>query len=160
MLITLSLTIIVILYFIAFLCDQPLSLGVTVLLTSFIVTALTRLYISSWFAYILFLVYIRGLLVIFSYLVALAPYKPFKTPPTFFIFVLIILPVPLFTGPLPQTSFLVNNSTQIWLIQTSSNFYSITNLHLTLFLTIILLLALIVVVKIIFFQQGPLRPFN
>lgn len=53
--------------------QQPLSLGVLLLLMRFMVRVYVSLFFSSWFSFSLFLVYIGGILVLFGYVLVLIP---------------------------------------------------------------------------------------
>lgn len=55
------------------LIGHPLSLGLIILLVSTSASFLITKYYFYWFGYSLFLVFVGGLLVIFSYVAALAP---------------------------------------------------------------------------------------
>lgn len=57
--------------------SQPLALGVVVLLFRLFSCVIVGLCVSSWYGYVLFLVYVGGLLVIFAYVAALVPNRIF-----------------------------------------------------------------------------------
>ena len=50
-----------------------LSLGGVLICVSLLITVFVSYLVGSWFAFILFLVYVTGLLVLFSYMVAMSP---------------------------------------------------------------------------------------
>jgi len=52
---------------------QPLTLGFVILIITLGGCGMCGLFISSWYGYMLFLVYVGGLLVIFAYVAALIP---------------------------------------------------------------------------------------
>lgn len=52
---------------------QPLRLGLCIIVLTGISCLLVGVVISSWYGYVLFLVYVGGLLVMFAYVSALAP---------------------------------------------------------------------------------------
>ena len=54
-----------------------ISLGTALLLSTLLSTVVIRQLFNSWFAFILFLVFITGLLVLFSYIVAIRPNTSF-----------------------------------------------------------------------------------
>merc|ERR1711893_494660 len=57
---------------------QPLRLGLVIILLTLMICCLRALLISSWYGYILFLIYVGGLLVIFAYVAALSPNVLFR----------------------------------------------------------------------------------
>ncbi|CAJ1129313.1 Hypothetical predicted protein (mitochondrion) [Octopus vulgaris] len=52
---------------------QPLSLGFMIMLVSIFMSILISFFIYSWYGYMLFLVYVGGLLVMFMYIISLIP---------------------------------------------------------------------------------------
>nr|QLY89865.1 NADH dehydrogenase subunit 6 [Viviparus viviparus] len=52
---------------------QPLSLGFVIIVFTLLMCLLISVFVSSWYAYILFLIYVGGLLVMFAYVAALIP---------------------------------------------------------------------------------------
>nr|YP_009773398.1 NADH dehydrogenase subunit 6 [Hanleyella oldroydi]QIZ12621.1 NADH dehydrogenase subunit 6 [Hanleyella oldroydi] len=57
---------------------QPVSLGINILLLALVVSMTSVTQVSSWFGFILVLIYIGGLLVMFAYVTALIPNMMFK----------------------------------------------------------------------------------
>merc|ERR1719334_1201504 len=58
---------------------QPLSLGLAIIVSTLFMCLLRAMLLSSWYGYILFLIYVGGLLVIFAYVAALSPNMLFKS---------------------------------------------------------------------------------
>nr|YP_009422149.1 NADH dehydrogenase subunit 6 [Cipangopaludina ussuriensis]ASR74855.1 NADH dehydrogenase subunit 6 [Cipangopaludina ussuriensis] len=52
---------------------QPLSLGFCIMMLTLLMCMLIGVFLSSWYGFILFLIYVGGLLVMFAYVVALIP---------------------------------------------------------------------------------------
>nr|YP_010320622.1 NADH dehydrogenase subunit 6 [Myra affinis]UJP67366.1 NADH dehydrogenase subunit 6 [Myra affinis] len=145
---------------------NPLSMGLTLLVQTLVVSMTTGLFsYSFWFSYILFLIFIGGMLVLFIYVSSLAANEYFKFSLTVFmaflftsfIFSFIFMFMdPLttsFSSSLPCSSITEALSTQ----KIVSWIYSTPLMSLTLFVIIYLLLTLIVVVKITKIFKGPLR---
>jgi len=144
---------------------QPLSLGLCIIMISLISCILLGLTFSSWFSYVLFLIYVGGLLVMFVYVAALAPNTLFSRLKSLagilflstIIFSLLIILTPT------DISFLYDN---LILDYTSQNMktgiaiVSSSNVRILIGLALILLVNLLAVVKVCFYQQGPLRPYN
>jgi len=111
---------------------------------------------STWVGLIIFLIYIGGLLVIFSYFVALMPNLTIEAYTmlllaglSFFLFLLAILLFPPFLHKIPSGLL---SSPMITLLTHNS--------ALVLLIVVILFLALVAVVKICSLKSTPLRPFS
>jgi NADH-ubiquinone oxidoreductase chain 6 len=144
---------------------QPLSLGLSIIISTLFFCVLTAMFLSRWYAYILFLIYVGGLLVIFAYVAALSPNVLFLGISSFAFFVTIffvlrrILINYEFSDLRSFTNF--NNwfeekRLKFYGIQLASPYYN----FILVSLGIILLLNLIVIVKICFYQRAALRSFN
>nr|YP_009421088.1 NADH dehydrogenase subunit 6 [Cipangopaludina chinensis]ASR74867.1 NADH dehydrogenase subunit 6 [Cipangopaludina chinensis] len=59
--------------FIIPLMAQPLSLGFCIMMLTLLMCVLIGVFLSSWYGFILFLIYVGGLLVMFAYVAALIP---------------------------------------------------------------------------------------
>ena len=146
------------------LIKHPLSLGILVLRISSVLRILVSKIVISWFGYSLFLVYVGGILVIFSYVVALAPN-------------LIGLNFSYLVGW--GGCFLIVNWVLVsylelnWSLNFNSMFeasliesrrfiglFNTKNVTIIVFLLVMLLATIVMVVKICFYRSGPLRPFN
>jgi len=134
---------------------NPLSIGLTILTISIVLTITFALILSSWLAFLIFLIYIRGILVLFSYFVAITPNQTLPS-----IYILIILR----SSILPIYTLLYSNMLHFPIILTSNTTLNVIYLqHNTTSLTIlatILLITIIIVVKITLKFKGPLRPFS
>nr|YP_009002562.1 NADH dehydrogenase subunit 6 [Cherax cairnsensis]CDL72652.1 NADH dehydrogenase subunit 6 [Cherax cairnsensis] len=150
---------------------HPLSMGLTLLIQTVLICILTGLFNPSfWFSYILFLIFLGGMLILFIYVSSLASNEPFKMSLSLILMmslsVLLTLPFilldpMLFTSKFYNSSvflFLNNKINPIYL--TTSTIYSSPSTFLTIFMISYLLLTLIVVVKIINISSSPLRPMK
>lgn len=138
-----------------FLIINPLSIGATILLIALSVAILFSFTISSWIAFLIFLIYISGILVIFSYFVSTTPNQTINI-------MSIIITIALTFFSICILSIQFNIKTLIihkYSIQ-SNIFYIKLNRPTLLFLALILLITIIIVVKLTFNSKGPLRPFN
>lgn len=134
--------------------DSVLLIGVSGLVFSLCVCYLVRVFFSSWFRVIAIVVYVGGLLVIFSYFLAVCPNQAVGR--KWKIFGL--------SGGLSFTIVWVRGSFYSFDVGrglTELDFlYKADDGVLLLFLVIILLFALLSVVSIVRLSQGPLRPFS
>lgn len=144
---------------------QPLSLGLVVIISTLLMCFIRAITLSSWYGYILFLIYVGGLLVIFAYVAALSPNVLFgKGTPVIF-FLTILLPVSLGFYFLPLVDI---SSIRYLNVFRDAKFLKIYGIEMVapqmisilIGLALILLINLIVVVKICYYQQASLRPFS
>lgn len=131
----------------------PLALGLWVLILSISISFLTSLMYSSWFGFILFLIYIGGILVIFAYFVRIQPNQQFRLKNSFFFSFLVF--VNLIINSYPITIDLFSNIN--WWI---NSLFDLRNVRVVILLGFVLFLALVIVVKITTFMMAPLRPYR
>lgn len=132
--------------------NTPLTAGLIVLSTALCISISYASFLSSWFALLIFLIYIGGILVIFSYFVALTPNQEKFTIPTILfipLFITIFIPVALSRSP----CFSFFNHSLIHL-------YSPLNSTILILLALLLFLTIVIIVKITNLSKGPLRAFN
>lgn len=138
-----------------FIILNPLSIGITILFIALTVATLFSYSMSSWVAFLIFLIYVRGMLVIFSYFVSLTPNQT-----TNIVSIIITLSITFFI--LLTLSYITNTKSilsTLYSIQ-SNIFYLKSNSPRLILLALILLLTIIIVVKLTINTKGPLRPFN
>nr|YP_010610768.1 NADH dehydrogenase subunit 6 [Bolitaena pygmaea]WAP91588.1 NADH dehydrogenase subunit 6 [Bolitaena pygmaea] len=145
---------------------QPLSLGFVIMMISGFMSVVVSFFIYSWYGFILFLVYIGGLMVMFTYVISLVPnliffskgvllyvgllFASFMVVNFFFMFKSIDLST-MSMNLMGIKDFSLSMSS---LIMSSYNFLTYV------FLGVLLLLILISVVKICYYCEGPLRVFK
>lgn len=137
-----------------FLAINPLSLGIIILALALTLAVSFSLFISSWLAFLIFLIYIRGMLVIFAYFVALVPNQQINiiTIGSISIIstIIIVIFINWFNIKAPVLPLYIS---QIRII------YQKFNIPLLIILAWILLFTIVVVVKLVTGNKGPLRPF-
>lgn len=147
-----------------FLMNQPLSIGLRLLLLSIFVSIFLGIVVSRWIGYVLFLVYVGGLLVIFGYIAVCSPnvlYSRnliirsigFASALLFIVFVFIY----------GLNEFIVRGGREVYRVEiyggACTHLYAYRRISIILFLGLVLLLTLLAVVKVCYFFRGPLRPF-
>nr|YP_009509627.1 NADH dehydrogenase subunit 6 [Cranuca inversa]AUN45044.1 NADH dehydrogenase subunit 6 [Cranuca inversa] len=145
--------------------SHPLAMGLILLIQTLLISITLGLSsFSFWFSYILFLIFLGGMLVLFIYVASIASNEAF-IPSTlyivitlvslFFSFLFIIFDPFLISSSssLPWSSFSISNSIPF----TISWIYNIPSMNFTIFIICYLLLMLIIVVKIVNLFKGPLR---
>lgn len=150
---------------------HPLAIGFTLLIQTLLICLITGLINKSfWFSYILFLIFLGGILVLFIYVTSLASNEIFSLSIKLTVISIILLFMSIIIPIIIDINFMTN-----WFINNEiisiTNFYSyFTENSLSLnklynyptnFITIILinylLITLIAVVKITKLSKGPLR---
>nr|UBN08908.1 NADH dehydrogenase subunit 6 [Panesthia sloanei] len=146
--------------------NHPLAMGLVLLIQTILISMITGLSTQSfWFSYILFLIFIGGMLVLFIYITSLASNEIFILS-TKLVYLLVIT-APLMTFLLKTdfsitmnqeslTFLTINNSTSLPLLK----LYNYPTGMLNIIMAIYLLITLIAVVKIINVFSGPLRQMN
>ena len=138
------------------LANSPIILGLWILILALTTAIFLNIFITSWLGIFIFLIYVGGLLIMFSYFVALSPnqYMSLKYPLITLILSVIIL-APLSSIPLKvNTIFWSTSPPAISALLSSSNIPIFCLLALALFL------ALVSVVKIRGGTTSPLRPYK
>lgn len=137
-----------------FLIINPLYIGIIILFIAITSTLLIGFILSSWLCFLIFLIYIRGMLVLFSYFVAILPNIQ-VTPLTsnialatiymssISIYITTHFRQPIIIQPEPHISFL----------------YLFPSAWMLILLALVLLLTIIIVVKLVSIKSGPLRPY-
>nr|QGP73083.1 NADH dehydrogenase subunit 6 [Turricula nelliae spuria] len=145
--------------------SQPLSLGLVIMLSTFWMCVASAVTLSSWYAYILFLIYVGGLLVMFAYVAALSPNVLFKTsiPIMFSTTTTILFILTMYFYPMTDLPSISNFNT--FLMSKFLKIYATEMvcpemISIFIGLAIILLINLIVVVKICYYQRASLRPYQ
>nr|QMP96517.1 NADH dehydrogenase subunit 6 [Bithynia leachii] len=144
---------------------QPLSLGLNIMLATLFLCALSSMLISSWYAYILFLIYVGGLLVMFAYVASLTPNILFSNFNSLFLLILLLIPsfyvfYSYISLDLPTLGSLNQWMELNKLKKQGIQLTSSSQISILIALGIILLLNLIVVVKICYYQHASLRPYK
>nr|YP_009469110.1 NADH dehydrogenase subunit 6 [Charonia lampas]AOY34916.1 NADH dehydrogenase subunit 6 [Charonia lampas]AVC55724.1 NADH dehydrogenase subunit 6 [Charonia lampas] len=144
---------------------QPLSLGLVIMFSTLMMCSVSAMLLSSWYGYILFLIYVGGLLVMFAYVAALSPNVLFGsgTPLIFFGLIFLLLGSIMLMYPLidfPSLGYLSSYSSFKFLKMYGTEMVCPQMISILIGLAIILLVNLVVVVKICYYQHASLRPFK
>nr|YP_008593217.1 NADH dehydrogenase subunit 6 [Sepia apama]BAN81944.1 ATPase6 [Sepia apama] len=145
---------------------QPLSLGFMLLLSVINISLLISYLIVSWFGYLLFLVYVGGLLVMFMYVISLVPNLIFMSNQVIFYFFIIsmsyFLVNYLFVKEVisEEIKLFMLNDYEIMKCGGGELILMFDNFVCYIMLGIILLFVLISVVKICYYCEGALRVFK
>nr|YP_009114941.1 NADH dehydrogenase subunit 6 [Acroneuria hainana]AIX03646.1 NADH dehydrogenase subunit 6 [Acroneuria hainana] len=148
---------------------HPLAMGMLLLLQTLVICLITGFMTQNfWFSYILFLVFLGGLLVLFIYVTSLASNEMFSLSTFTLLLALVPLSICTVSSLILDPSILPTpaNHTEIFASYTEEitlslmKLYNTTTSTITLMLVLYLFLTLIAVVKITKIFHGPLRPQN
>lgn len=138
----------------------PLTLGAWILSLAILFSIITAITISSWFGFILFIIYVRGMLVIFSYFAAISPNQQLNM---YHLLYPLLITFILSTIYIASKSILPSSLSSIkdfYLNSRLTYIYSTYQVPTLILLATLLLLVLVLVVKIVEHKKGPLRPFS
>nr|YP_010730267.1 NADH dehydrogenase subunit 6 [Ceromasia rubrifrons]WEG23082.1 NADH dehydrogenase subunit 6 [Ceromasia rubrifrons] len=152
---------------------HPLTMGLTLLIQTMLISSMIGIITKTfWFSYILFLVFLGGMLVLFIYVISLASNEMFSLSIKLMIISLVMFTILFMLLIINKTLLLqYKNMEMLSLYNLNSyiieNSLSINKLYnyptnmLTILLMNYLLITLIAIVKITKLFKGPLRPmFN
>lgn len=150
--------------------SHPLSLLIIILIQTFILILIIGIISNSfWFSYILFLVFIGGLLILFTYIVSLIYNEKFNIKiknNNFIIIIIITLTILIIIYFYPNFNILNNN--ELLNYNSTINFtetpfiylikiFNLPNNLITLFIIRYLFFILIIIIKLTNFHYGPFR---
>nr|ABF18219.1 NADH dehydrogenase subunit 6 [Aedes aegypti]WMY23807.1 NADH dehydrogenase subunit 6 [Aedes aegypti]WMY23828.1 NADH dehydrogenase subunit 6 [Aedes aegypti]WMY23841.1 NADH dehydrogenase subunit 6 [Aedes aegypti]WMY23854.1 NADH dehydrogenase subunit 6 [Aedes aegypti] len=153
---------------------HPLAMGLMLLIQTFLTSLLTGMFVKTfWFSYVLFLIFMGGMLVLFIYVTSLSSNEMFSlSMKLFFLSLSMILMFIVFSFFFDKSiiSMFINNNEMNNLFSTNSlmmedlislnKMYNFPTNLITLLLINYLFLTLLVTVKITKKNYGPLRPMN
>nr|YP_010835999.1 NADH dehydrogenase subunit 6 [Rhabdiopteryx christinae]WGC89518.1 NADH dehydrogenase subunit 6 [Rhabdiopteryx christinae] len=154
--------------------NHPLAMGMMLLLQTLVICLLTGFMTQSfWFSYILFLVFLGGLLVLFIYVTSLASNEMFSmstklllcvlTPVIGTILFCLIVDPTYWSTALLNSDMSTINTLNDYIEESAPSLMKLYNQptgYITLMLVLYLFLTLIAVVKITSVFSGPLRQQN
>nr|YP_009045335.1 NADH dehydrogenase subunit 6 [Abrota ganga]AHA03686.1 NADH dehydrogenase subunit 6 [Abrota ganga] len=159
-----------------FFINHPLSMGLMVLIQTFLTCIISGMLINTyWFSYILFLIFLGGLLVLFIYVSSVASNELFKfsymNKVMFMIYIFLILSISFFFQNNLKWLNLsfndeMNNFFNLFLFFNNEYNFNLSKLYnkqtyfLMIMMIIYLFITLVAVVKITNIFFGPLRSFN
>nr|AIW64902.1 NADH dehydrogenase subunit 6 [Ictinogomphus sp. MT-2014] len=152
--------------------NHPMNMGMMLLTQTLMTCILTSTFSrTTWFSYILFLVFLGGMLVLFIYMTSIASNEMFQkskyllmitvssTVMVLMMITTIIDPMAYYYTNTPEMTFNTNMMKSPESMDMLS-LYNMPSAMITTFMVIYLFLTLIIVVYITKSHQGPLRPSN
>nr|QYB20647.1 NADH dehydrogenase subunit 6 [Cryptotermes domesticus] len=141
--------------------NHPLAMGMMLLLQTTMMCLISGLmHQSFWFQYILFMVFIGGMLVLFIYVTSLASNEMFSLSTKMLLMSASMMMVSMTTSKWTNhdsSDSTTYNTTSNEIILMTSKLYNQPSGTLTILMALYLLMTLIVVVKITNVSKGPLR---
>nr|YP_010620990.1 NADH dehydrogenase subunit 6 [Periplaneta ceylonica]WAX39373.1 NADH dehydrogenase subunit 6 [Periplaneta ceylonica] len=147
--------------------NHPLAMGLMLLIQTIIMCMMSGLLSQSfWFSYVLFLIFLGGMLVLFIYVTSLASNEMFSLSMKMimimfiFMFMLMIINLDLMMN---NMEFMIHENVYInenEMINSLMKLYNQPTNMITIMLASYLFLTLIVAVKITNISKGPLRQMN
>nr|ANC65484.1 NADH dehydrogenase subunit 6 [Hirudo medicinalis] len=134
--------------------STPIMMLMNILTVSMMLSYFTAIFYSNWFAYMIFLIYIGGMLIMFSYFVAISPNQIIK---------LGMLTIILFFTLIFLISFIYSLNSYMYIFNYESSFYMMYEtpyMYMLILLITLLLIIMLIVVKLVNCSKGPLRPFK
>nr|URX53730.1 NADH dehydrogenase subunit 6 [Postelectrotermes sp. 2 AB-2022a] len=142
--------------------NHPMAMGMMLLMQTMMMCLISGLmHQSFWFQYILFMVFVGGMLVLFIYVASLASNEMFSLSTKMMAMTTGLLPMALMTkdwmtiNVKETTNYEMMMESEI--ITMTSKLYNQPNGVMTILMALYLFLTLIVVVKVTNVSEGPLR---
>nr|URX52874.1 NADH dehydrogenase subunit 6 [Glyptotermes sp. 2 AB-2022a] len=141
---------------------HPLAMGMMLLMQTAITCLISGLMNKSfWFQYILFMVFVGGMLVLFIYVTSLASNEMFSLSMKTIIIIMMVMPSMMMIENWANLNMKENSSYELMMLEEitmmTSKLYNYPNGMMTILMALYLLMTLIVVVKITNISKGPLR---
>lgn len=133
--------------------NNPITITLIIVLIALITASIFCITLSSWYAFLIFLIYVGGILVIFAYFTATSPNQQHMRNKRIIKTVLFILLITIPLTALNNQTLVTTKSHQLIRLYTSHNIYTL------ILITIILLITIVIVVKLSSRSKGPLRTF-
>ena len=135
--------------------NNPIQITLIIIFIALIVASIFCITLSSWYAFLIFLIYVGGILVIFAYFTASSPNQQNISNKKIIKNILIFIPVTL--------GIIISTNNTINIIQTKSQqlitIFTNHNIYTLIIITLVLLFTIVIVVKLCSRSKGPLRTF-
>nr|QAX91204.1 NADH dehydrogenase subunit 6 [Parrhinotermes aequalis] len=140
---------------------HPMAMGLILLTQTTLMCLISgTMYKSFWFSYILFMIMIGGMLVLFMYMTSIASNEMFSPSNKMIMIITVMCPpisIMMFNPTNNKEMSTFNTMTENEVTSSTMPMYEQTTGNMTTLLAMYMLLTLIVVVKMININWGPLR---
>nr|BDQ44244.1 NADH dehydrogenase subunit 6 [Amynthas glaucus] len=138
-----------------YLSTTPIMLGINILTMALLMSVTLATSMSTWYAFMVFLIYIGGMMVMFGYFLALTPNQQMPTTSSL-TYMLMTMATLMTVSIATKTKVYIPHEVR----QDNMYLYSMGTAPALTLLALILLLTMVIVVKLTNRSKGPLRPFN
>nr|AMO27013.1 NADH dehydrogenase subunit 6 [Amynthas sp. 2 LZ-2016] len=138
-----------------YLSTTPFMFTINILAMALLAATTLATTLSTWYGFLVILIYISGMLVMFAYFLALCPNHQLPTTENT-IFMIITFATLTIAAMITKTKIFIPQVMH----QGKMYLYEPNTAPLLLLLALILFLTMIIVVKLTKRSKGPLRPFN
>lgn len=133
---------------------SPIIITLNILILALLTAWTYAFFIRSWYSFLIFLIYIGGILIIFAYFVALTPNQYLKIKKYI---ITLILTFSTISIPSIYSDDTLNFS-NIQTYQTTDLYFNF-NIPILWIIILLLIFIILAITKIIYTSKGPLRPF-
>nr|YP_010582971.1 NADH dehydrogenase subunit 6 [Vatana ogromna]UGN61417.1 NADH dehydrogenase subunit 6 [Vatana ogromna] len=141
--------------------NNPMSMGLILMIQTISMTIfMNKILTSSWYAMIMFMMMIGGLLIMFMYMSSIASNEKFKTKinmTMIFLILIILLDEMIMDNQINEFQEFINTNNMNF---SMTKIYNEKSMMLTMMLVLYLLLTMISVTKMVKHHKGPLRKIN
>nr|AQT38546.1 NADH dehydrogenase subunit 6 [Echyridella menziesii] len=138
---------------------HPLPLTINIMVLALLMSVnLSSL--SSWYAFMMFLVFVGGMLMMFLYVSSMSPNAVFSMSPKGLVTVFQTLLTALAFTALNKTNTHTNSLKMEETLTSVTTYYTTENMWPLMFMCLILLMTVILVVKMVKSVSSPLRPYK
>nr|BDQ43841.1 NADH dehydrogenase subunit 6 [Amynthas micronarius]BDQ44192.1 NADH dehydrogenase subunit 6 [Amynthas micronarius] len=155
MLLTLYLIMMITSTMMLYLSTTPFMFTINILAMALLAATTLAATLSTWYGFLIILIYIGGMLVMFAYFLALCPNHQLPTTENT-IFMAVTFATLTIAAMVTKTKIFVPYQTH----QGKMYLYASSTAPILFLLVLILLLTMVIVVKLTNRSKGPLRPFN
>lgn len=135
--------------------NNPIQITLIIIFIALIIAGIFCTTLSSWYAFLIFLIYVGGILVIFAYFTASSPNQQYTRVKKILKRIILFFTITILRT-ITINNFIVivpSKSNQLMRIFTRHNIYTL------ILITLVLLITIVIVVKLCSRSKGPLRTF-
>nr|YP_010688063.1 NADH dehydrogenase subunit 6 [Torix tukubana]WBR65244.1 NADH dehydrogenase subunit 6 [Torix tukubana] len=132
----------------------PVIMMLNILIMALVTAWIYAFTLSTWYSFLIYLIYIGGMLIMFTYFVVLSPNEYLKIK-LYFTTLLMTFMMLMIPSMIIKDKFIIHNMYSF----NSNDLYLNYNIPILFFMVMLLLFMMLMIVKMINMSKGPLRPF-
>nr|YP_010725981.1 NADH dehydrogenase subunit 6 [Helobdella europaea]WDY83676.1 NADH dehydrogenase subunit 6 [Helobdella europaea] len=133
---------------------SPIIMTFNILMLALFTAWTYAFFLSSWYSFLIYLIYIGGMLIMFAYFVALSPNEHLKIKMYVITFIMTLITISIPSVFYKDFNIMLNSSQ----FKTSDLYFNF-NIPMLWLMILLLLYIMLVITKMIYTSKGPLRPF-